>query len=118
NREDGDHEADEVLGAPTGGAAAVAEERAALERLRSLTERSLTEPSAKYDALLDHLRSIGVGAGKDMRAVVFAERVATLGWLQQKLARDLGLSADGENGIAEVAVLHGGLSDVEQQAVV
>ncbi|MDO8147499.1 helicase-related protein [Isoptericola sp. b515] len=87
-------------------------ERAALQRLHDLATRSLTERSAKYDALRDHLRGIGVGKGSDMRAVVFAERVATLGWLQDRLVKDLGLKAE------NVAVLHGGLSDVDQQAVV
>lgn len=87
-------------------------ERSALTRLHDLARRSLTERSAKYDALLAHLRDIGVRKGADTRAVVFAERVATLGWLQDKLVRDLGLTQEA------VAVLHGGLSDVDQQAIV
>ena len=87
-------------------------ERAALVRLHELARRSLTEASAKYDALLAHLRGIGVRNGAEMRAVVFAERVATLGWLQEKLVKDLGLAKEA------VAVLHGGLSDVDQQAIV
>lgn len=88
------------------------DEREALTRLHDLARRSLTERSAKYDALLAHLRAIGVRKGAEMRAVVFAERVATLGWLQEKLVEDLGLTQ------ANVAVLHGGLSDVDQQAIV
>ena len=68
--------------------------------------------SAKYDALLQHLRGIGVAAGSPRRAVVFAERVATLNWLTDRLRRDLKLAAD------QVVVLHGGLSDTEQQDVV
>ena len=44
--------------------------------------------------------------------VVFAERVATLHWLRDRLRKDLKLSAD------QVRVLHGGLSDVEQQEIV
>ena len=87
-------------------------ERAALIRLHDLARRSLVESSAKYDALLSHLRGIGVRKGAETRAVVFAERVATLGWLQKKLVKDLGLANEA------VAVLHGGLSDVDQQAIV
>jgi ERCC4-related helicase len=85
-------------------------ERAALTRLAELTEKATA--SAKYDALLQHLREIGVAAGSPRRAVVFAERVATLNWLTDRLRKDLKLSAD------QVVVLHGGLSDTEQQDVV
>ncbi|WP_418606598.1 helicase-related protein [Georgenia sp. SUBG003] len=46
------------------------------------------------------------------RAVVFAERVPTLKWLQQRLVTDLGLKDE------NVAVLHGGLDDVTQQEIV
>lgn len=93
-------------------APSVTGERTALQRLAELAQRSLKEPSGKYDALLDHLRTIGVGKGEEMRAVVFAERVATLKWLCEKLQKDLGLRAE------NVAILHGGLSDVEQQETV
>ena len=47
-----------------------------------------------------------------MRAVIFSERVPTLLWLQRELQAHLGLKPE------QVAVLHGGLSDVEQQEVV
>ncbi|WP_402374548.1 SNF2-related protein [Isoptericola rhizosphaerae] len=96
----------------TAGTGTRATERTALARLHDLATRSLTERSAKYDALRDHLRGIGVGKGSDMRAVVFAERVATLGWLQGRLTKDFGLKPE------NVAVLHGGLSDVDQQRIV
>ena len=36
-------------------------------------------------------REIGVGTGSAARAVVFAERIATLDWLQEQLPKDLGL---------------------------
>ncbi|ROR93799.1 SNF2 domain-containing protein [Salana multivorans] len=87
-------------------------ERTALEHLGILNRRALAEPSAKYGALLDRLREIGVSPSSEARAVVFAERVPTLLWLQEKLRRDLTLPAEA------VAVLHGGLSDVEQQEIV
>ncbi|AEG43911.1 helicase-related protein [Isoptericola variabilis] len=97
--------------APTGTATASAE-RAALQRLHDLAKRSLVEPSAKYEALVEHLTTIGVAKGSERRAVVFAERVATLEWLATKLRKDLGLTDQ------NVVVLHGGLSDVEQQEIV
>lgn len=84
-------------------------ERAALERLRDLGQEALAAPSAKLDALAVHLQQAGVGRGAEMRAVLFAERVATLHWLAAELPRRLGLAA------GQVAVMHGGLSDVEQQ---
>jgi len=87
-------------------------EAAALKRLEELAQRGLTERTAKYDALRVHLKNIGVGKGKSMRAVVFAERVPTLHFLREKLCKDFGFKAD------EVEVLHGGLADTDQQAVV
>ncbi|WP_444664295.1 SNF2-related protein [Cellulomonas sp. CW35] len=96
------------LAAATGPAAET--ERAALRRLADLN--AAVARSAKYDALLAHLRSIGVGKGSATRAVVFAERVATLTHLRAQLPTDLGLPADA------VEIMHGGLTDEEQQAVV
>ena len=92
--------------------AAATGELAALSRLADLAEKAMHEPSAKYQALLDLLDDIGVSATSDRRTVVFAERVATLNWLHDHLVHDLGLADD------RVAVLHGGLSDVEQQQIV
>jgi superfamily II DNA or RNA helicase len=89
-----------------------AAEHDALERLAELTAAALAGTSAKYDKLIDYLRSIGVGKGKPERAVVFSERVPTLHWLRDKVKKDLGLKDD------EIKILHGQLSDVEQQAVV
>ena len=84
----------------------------ALARLLALAEAAVDQPSAKYLRLVEHLREIGVGPNSDARAVVFAERVATLHWLHQHLPGDLGLTADG------VEVMHGGLPDDEQQRIV
>nr|WP_245627420.1 DEAD/DEAH box helicase [Kribbia dieselivorans] len=91
---------------------AEAAEIEALTRLEALAKRGLSEPTGKYDALKAHLTEIGVGPGKDRRAVIFAERVATLHWLQTKLIKDLKLPKNA------VAVLHGGLTDTEQQEIV
>jgi superfamily II DNA or RNA helicase len=87
-------------------------EEAALKRLEELAQRALTEPTAKYDALRAHLTEIGVGKDKPTRVVIFAERVPTLHYLREKLCKDLGFTKD------EVQVMHGGLTDTEQQAVV
>lgn len=84
----------------------------ALERLLGLAQQAQATPSGKYQALLEHLRSIGVGAKSGARVVIFAERVKTLNWLTRQLPKDLKLPAEA------VAVLHGGLPDDKQQALV
>ncbi len=84
----------------------------ALERLEQLTVTALNSSSAKYDALLRHAKDIGVGPKSEERLVVFSERVATLHWLRQKLAKDLKLSDK------QIRVMHGGLTDQEQQELV
>nr|WP_228489274.1 helicase-related protein [Raineyella fluvialis] len=55
---------------------------------------------------------MGVAKDSSTRAVVFAERVDTLHWLQQRLRKEFGMAED------QVTVLHGGLTDVDQQEVV
>ena len=94
--------------------AEAAREVEALERLAALTDRAATSVNrgGKYGALLAHLGDIGVGRGKSTRVVVFAERLATLGWLAESLRRDLRFADDA------VRVMHGGLSDQEQQEIV
>lgn len=87
-------------------------ERRALVRLKELAERNLAEGSAKFDALLTELKRIGIARNSDERVVIFAERVQTLSWLREQLRATLKLSDE------QVVVLHGGLSDVEQQDVV
>ena len=87
-------------------------EREALDRLLTLAQASASGPSAKIQKLVEYLQGIGVSRSSEMRAVVFSERVPTLLWLQRELQTHLGLKPE------QVAVLHGGLSDVEQQEVV
>ncbi|MEV5650206.1 helicase-related protein [Nocardia sp. NPDC052254] len=84
----------------------------ALNRLADLNDKAFTESAGKQAALIDRLREIGVGPKSGTRAVVFAERVATLKWLTDLLPTALGLKPDA------VVMLHGGLSDVEQQQIV
>ncbi len=92
--------------------AAQQQEADALQRLDELAAAVDSSTSAKYQRLVEHLRSIGVGPQQQVRAVVFAERVATLKWLQASLRQDLKMRAD------QVKILHGGLTDVEQQEIV
>jgi superfamily II DNA or RNA helicase len=87
-------------------------ERAALERLRDLASAAVPEQSAKYKKLVETLLGIGIGPSSAERAVVFSERIATLKWLEAQLRKDLNLKP------AQIRVLHGGLSDVEQQEIV
>ena len=90
-------------------------ELVALQRLRELATACLDlgpKGSAKFTALVDHLRRIGVARSSDRRAVVFAERVATLNWLAEHVTAELKLAKD------QVVILHGGLSDTEQQEIV
>lgn len=98
---------------PTSASAA---EAAALDRLMRLNEACLPVKggprSGKYRRLVTLLQDKGIARDSPERVVVFAERVATLRWLRTHLMQDLGLRED------QVAVLHGGLTDVEQQRVV
>lgn len=84
----------------------------ALQILDELNAEALAQPAGKFAALIQRLKHIGVARGSDTRAVVFAERIATLTWLRDHLPKALGLAAE------NVAMLHGGLSDIEQQEIV
>lgn len=93
-------------------------ERDALTRLAGLTEAVPITASAKYGALTEQLRQLGVARTGTERVVVFAERVATLGALAAALTKDLKMTATKGETLGQVAVLHGGLSDTEQTAIV
>jgi superfamily II DNA or RNA helicase len=92
--------------------AAQGAELQALQSLDDLNSAALAQQAGKFAALVQRLKAIGVVRGSSTRAVVFAERIATLAWLRDHLPAATGLSAD------NVAMLHGGLSDVEQQEIV
>lgn len=87
-------------------------EKRALAHLDELTAKIEPSCSSKYVALVNYLKEIGVGRNSTERAVVFAERVSTLRWLKESLPGALKLRPEA------VAVLHGGLTDVEQQEIV
>lgn len=88
----------------------------ALRALRDSLERIPAADYAKYQALLAAIQG---GApfnwrpdDPEDRLVVFTERIATLRWLHVQLTRDLALR------LGQIDILHGGLSDIEQQRVV
>ncbi|MBU0922232.1 MAG: DEAD/DEAH box helicase [Pseudomonadota bacterium] len=69
----------------------------------------------KYQHLLKLLNSKEFGWKKtntEDRLVIFSERIETLNWLHGQLMADLKLKEDA------VQILHGGMSDIEQQEIV
>lgn len=69
----------------------------------------------KYQQLLKLLKSNEFGWSKSAtndRLVIFSERIETLNWLRGQLMSDLKLKDDA------VQILHGGMSDIEQQQIV
>ena len=99
-------------GSRAAGSGATSTEHRALTHLRELAVEANTTASGKYQALLAELRRIGISRSSSERVVVFAERIATLTWLAEHLREDLRLPAEA------VRVMHGSLSDVEQQEIV
>jgi ERCC4-related helicase len=87
-------------------------ERQALDRLGELSEEALAQPSAKLQRLVAYLKRIGLGKASATRAVVFAERIATLEWLSRELPKALGMKDEA------FETMHGGLSDEEQMRIV
>lgn len=80
------------------------------EQLESIIEN---ENDAKYKAFKDQLIKLNwSGRKRDDRIVVFAERIDTLNYLENKLKADFKINDKA------VQTFHGGLSDMEQQALV
>lgn len=96
----------------TAGEQGVEREYTALNELANLASKIDTAASAKFQGLLEELRGIGVAKNAPTRAVVFSESVPTLRWLHDQLPGALGLKKD------QVAMLHGGMSDTEQQRII
>ncbi len=95
---------------------AIRRELAGLAALADSLEAVGAAHFSKYQALLRAIRG-----GKPFRwssrsprdrLVVFSERIATLRWLERHLVADLELRPE------QVALLHGGLSDTDQQEIV
>ena len=96
-------------------------EREALTKLEKLADAITGDDSAKLTALVAKLKEIGVGPRSDTRAVVFSESVPTLTWLSQVLPQRLGLTRErktGDENEKQVELMHGGLSDTQQQKVI
>lgn len=87
-------------------------EHGKLARLEELNAKVTEENSNKFAALIDYLMEIGVKKGSDRRVVIFSERVATLQWLQENVSKHLKLPK------GAVKVMHGGLSDSDQLALI
>ncbi|OFO18648.1 helicase [Corynebacterium sp. HMSC056F09] len=87
-------------------------EREKLVRLAELNEQVNEQNSNKFAALIDYLMEIGVKKGSDRRVVIFSERVQTLYWLQENIAKHLKLPK------GAVRVLHGELSDSEVFSII
>ncbi|WP_328506483.1 DEAD/DEAH box helicase [Streptomyces sp. NBC_00391] len=94
----------------------IAAELAALQRLRELTADMTEADSAKFGALVQTLKAIGVGPKADTRVVVFSERVQTLEWLRKTVPAALGFTGKAAREAARV--MHGGLSDEQQMQCV
>ena len=94
----------------------VAAEVESLQVLRQALAAIGPDDFAKYQALLAAIRGGKPfdwnGSDPRDRLVVFTERIETLKWLRNRLSKDLQLRDN------QVEILHGGLSDVDQQRVV
>ncbi|WP_259365273.1 DEAD/DEAH box helicase [Flaviflexus equikiangi] len=88
------------------------EEESNLKHLITMNDELTPATSAKYQELLSTLKKIGVSKSSPTRVVIFSERVATLHWLQENLARDLKMKA------GAVDIMHGGLTDQQQMHIV
>ncbi len=95
---------------------AVREEISTLEELKGALERIDRKQDTRYQQLVRSIRGgepfRWSGRDTDDRLVIFTERIATLKWLREGLVKDLRLKGD------QVAILHGGLIDREQQEIV
>jgi ERCC4-related helicase len=87
-------------------------EAEALDRLAELSARAQDAGASKLEQLVLELKEIGVKKGSETRVVIFSERIQTLEWLNEELPKRLKLPAKA------FRVLHGGLSDTEQMALV
>jgi superfamily II DNA or RNA helicase len=82
-----------------------------LKTLAGLVDGISDQDSSKLAHLVAELKTIGIGPRSDTRVVVFSERVPTLKWLAETVPQKLGLKP------AAVRVMHGGLTDTEEQQI-
>ena len=95
---------------------AIAAEVESLEALRAAVARIGAADYAKYRALLaavqDDQELRWRPTDSTDRLAIFTERIETLRWLERELPRDLKLRK------GQLEILHGGMSDIDQQRVV
>jgi superfamily II DNA or RNA helicase len=85
------------------------------DTLKALVGDAKASTFSKYQRLLQQLRDPAFGwsvQNASDRLVIFSERIETLRWLERQMSFDLGLKPN------QVGVLHGQLSDLEQQELV
>lgn len=83
--------------------------------LQALVDDTAAKSFSRYQKLLELLSSRVFGWAKgdaNDRLVIFSERIETLNWLKERLTADLQLKPK------QLEVLHGGMADTEQQALV
>lgn len=87
---------------------------ALLEELKSDLQQIIkNKRDSKYQSFKDKLIELGwAGRSRDERIVVFAERIDTLQYLQENLMKDFDMTDE------SLKTFHGGLNDIEQQALV
>ena len=88
-----------------------------LKKLHDAVGDITSDKFSKYQKLLDTIRDKKHGFGwtgkdKEDRLVIFTERIETLGFLHANLLKDLRLKDN------QIIVLHGGMSDIDQQTIV
>jgi len=93
---------------------AIAENIEILNTLKAKLETIIHfDSDTKYKTLKETLIKLGwTGRKQDDRYVIFAERISSLTYLEQKLKADFKISEDA------IQFFHGGLSDKEQQDIV
>ncbi len=85
----------------------------ALQQLDSALGQVTVEHFSKYRLLLNTIKEMGwTGKNEEDRLVIFTERIDTLQFLSENLEKDLGLKPKA------IVMLHGALSDLDQQAIV
>ena len=87
-------------------------EARALASLGQHCEAIEASGQSKLGRLVADLKEIGVGRRSKTRVVIFSERIATLDWLADELPTRLNLAPE------NIAVLHGGMTDIRQMDVI
>jgi ERCC4-related helicase len=94
---------------------AIVDELDGLETLQSALQNINSQSWSKYQRLVELLKSKAFNWKKtdtEDRLVIFSERIETLRVLEELLKADLKLKDN------QITQLHGGMSDIEQQAIV